>query len=127
MWDCTGADREASDLGPGARKSAAEKRYPDPLMPRTIACTLSLIFRAKGIPRRTLGTGVTRPTVFMTCCNLGIFCVGMLGETDDRGQLLGNKIWVSLWKESKSPILRVAFRERECSLHCRGQGRSLGN
>ena len=127
MSECTGADRDASDLGPGARRRAAEKRHPDPLMPRTIACTLSLILRAKGIPRRTLGRGVTRPTLFVTSCNLGIFCVGMLGETDDRGPLLGNKTWICLWKQSKSPILRVAFRERECSLYCRGQGRSLGN
>ena len=36
MWEFTGADREASDLGPGARRRAAEKRHPDPLMPRAI-------------------------------------------------------------------------------------------
>ena len=99
-WECPEEDREASNLGSGARKRAAEKRNLDTLIPGTVGCTLSLISRAKGIPRRALGTGVTRSSLWVTSCNLGIFCVGVLRETDDGEQLLANQIWVCLWEHS---------------------------
>ena len=91
-WEFPEEDRESSNLGPGARRIAAEKRHPDPLMPGTVACTLTLISRTNGIPRRTLGTGVTKSNLWETSCNFQIFCVGVLGETDDREQLLANQI-----------------------------------
>lgn len=91
-WEFPEEDRESSNLGPGARRIAAEKRHPDPLMPGTVACTLTLISRTNGIPRRTLGTGVTKSNLWETSCNFRIFCVGVLGETDDWEQLLANPI-----------------------------------
>ena len=79
-------------------------------MPGTVACTLTLISRAKGIPQRTLGTGVTRSNLWETSCN--IFCVGVLEERDDREQLLANQIWVCLWEHSKAPILTLGCDEK---------------
>ena len=48
---CPEEGRKSSNLGPGARRRAAEKRHLDPLMLGTVASTLSLISRAKGIPQ----------------------------------------------------------------------------
>ena len=77
-WVCPEEGRKSSNLGPGARRRAAEKRHLDPLMLGTVASTLSLISKAKGIPRMALGKGVTRSNLWDTSCNLGIFCVGVL-------------------------------------------------
>ena len=99
-WECPEEGKESSNFGPAAQRRAAEKRHPDPLMPGTVASTLSLISRAKGIPRRALGTGVSRSNLWETSCNLGIFCVGVLGETGDGEQLLANQIWVCMWEHS---------------------------
>ena len=81
-------------------------------MPGTVACTLTLISRAKGIPQRTLRTGVTRSNLWETSCNLGIFLVGVLGETDNREELLASQIWVCLWEHSKAPILTLGCDEK---------------
>ena len=48
--------------------------------------------KAKGIPKMALGTGVTWSNLWETSCNLGNFCVGVLGERDDSEQLLPNQI-----------------------------------
>ena len=96
----------------------------DTLMPGTVVCTLAFISRAKGIPRRVLGTGVRRSNPLEASCNLGIFCVAVLGETGDREQLLANQIWVCLWEQGKAPKLTVGCGERKYRLYYRGQARS---
>ena len=73
--------------GPGARKREAEKRHLDPLMLGTDACPLS---QGKGDPPD--GFRNRRSSLWETSCNSGIFCVGVLGERDDREQLLPNQI-----------------------------------
>ena len=127
-WDlkCPEEDKEASNLGPGDRR-AAEKGHPAPLMQGTVAFTSSFISRTKEIPRRVLGKGVTRSNLWVTSCNLLVFCVGVLGKKVDGEQLLANQIWACSWGHSKARILTLGCGERKCRLYCRGQGRSPGN
>ena len=68
--------------------------------------------KGKGDPRRVLGTGVRTSNSLEASCNLGIFCVGVLGEIGDREQLLANQIWVCLWEQGKAPKLTVGCGER---------------
>lgn len=105
--------------GPGARKREAEKRHLDPLMLGTDACPLS---QGKGDPQD--GFRNRRSSLWETSCNSGIFCVGVLGERDDREQLLPNQICTSLPEHRKAPMLTLGCGERKCSIYCRDQARS---